>query len=200
MRPWLGLFPILVACTLAEPLDGYEEPTLVTGGKPAASGGTGGGAGFSTVECKDAAGCTDGDACNGDEICLPERKCAAGKPPKLDDGNSCTVDFCDPKTGVQHQGGAWPSVKACAGSGKCPAGYYVAAALICDTECGGPDNCAYCINGWRCEQACLAKIQVCCAGTACENACPPGYAFVKEIALGRCGCAVAWPAAECQRK
>ena len=208
MRAWLGLLPVLVACTLVEPLDGFEGPAAATGGKPTASGGTGGvgaftagASGFPTVECKDAADCADGDACNGDEICLPEGICAAGKPPKLDDGNSCTVDFCDPKTGVQHKGGAGPSVKACAStSSKCPAGYYAAAALICDTECGGPDNCGFCINGLRCEQACLAKVQVCCASTPCKDACPAGYAFVKEIALAACGCGSALPAAECQRK
>jgi hypothetical protein len=210
MRAWLGLLPFFVACTLVEPLSDFEGPANGSGGIGPAVGGSGGsggfgattagGSGFPAVECKTAAECSDGDACNGPETCLPEGKCAAGTPPKLDDGNSCTVDFCDPKKGVQHQGGAGPSVKAC--GAPCPKNYYVSNALICDTDCGGPDNCGFCVNGWQCDELCMPTVQVCCRSDACNTVCPAGYAFVKETKLDKCGCgsAAPGPSAECKRK
>ncbi|MFO0628090.1 MAG: MopE-related protein [Polyangiales bacterium] len=40
--------------------------------------------------------CDDGRFCNGPERCAPElRGCAAGAPPRCDDGDACTVDTCD---------------------------------------------------------------------------------------------------------
>lgn len=49
----------------------------------------------------DHAACSDGQACTGIEICLPDLGCQAGSPPQCtDDGNSCTEDVCDPATGT----------------------------------------------------------------------------------------------------
>ena len=40
--------------------------------------------------------CDDGRFCNGPERCAPElRGCAAGAPPRCDDGDACTEDRCD---------------------------------------------------------------------------------------------------------
>ncbi|MCC6876763.1 MAG: PKD domain-containing protein, partial [Sandaracinaceae bacterium] len=45
--------------------------------------------------------CDDGDSCNGSETC-ESAQCVAGSPPLLEDGNPCTLDTCDPTTGVAH--------------------------------------------------------------------------------------------------
>jgi len=50
--------------------------------------------------------CSDGDLCNGDETCdgsgPGSSSCLAGAPPAVDDSNPCTLDTCDPVTGVKH--------------------------------------------------------------------------------------------------
>jgi hypothetical protein len=47
--------------------------------------------------------CPDGNLCNGSEICNGSGTCVAGTPPVVDDGNPCTVDSCNPTTGVAHR-------------------------------------------------------------------------------------------------
>lgn len=64
--------------------------------------------------------CSDGDACNGEETCSGWGSCLQGTPPAVNDNNSCTVDSCDPATGVSHdplEDGA-----TCYGSGTCQSG------------------------------------------------------------------------------
>lgn len=46
--------------------------------------------------------CSDGDECNGIEICDSEAICQPGMPLEVDDGNPCTADLCDPTEGVFH--------------------------------------------------------------------------------------------------
>lgn len=46
--------------------------------------------------------CADNDLCNGNEVCSGNGTCAAGTPVVADDGNSCTIDSCDPLVGVRH--------------------------------------------------------------------------------------------------
>jgi YD repeat-containing protein len=75
--------------------------------------------------------CSDGNACNGAEICAAGT-CAAGTPTTVDDGNPCTADSCDPKTGVKHvpvasgtscsDGNACNGAEACNGAGVCSPG------------------------------------------------------------------------------
>jgi RHS repeat-associated protein len=45
---------------------------------------------------------TDNNVCNGIETCSASGTCRAGSPPVTDDGNLCTVDACQPATGVTH--------------------------------------------------------------------------------------------------
>lgn len=54
------------------------------------------------LHCSSAAECDDGRFCNGAERCAPgepgaspDTGCAAGTPPRCDDGVGCTVDACD---------------------------------------------------------------------------------------------------------
>ena len=44
--------------------------------------------------------CPDASACNGAETCDGKGVCVAGTPQILDDGDPCTLDVCDPKTGA----------------------------------------------------------------------------------------------------
>ena len=46
--------------------------------------------------------CPDANPCNGAETCDGAGVCIAGAPLALDDANPCTVDTCDPSTGVTH--------------------------------------------------------------------------------------------------
>jgi hypothetical protein len=47
--------------------------------------------------------CSDGDLCNGVETCDPEtRTCQPGAPLSCNDGDSCTIDSCDPSLGCLH--------------------------------------------------------------------------------------------------
>jgi hypothetical protein len=44
--------------------------------------------------------CSDGDACNGEEACDGASRCAAGAPLAIDDGDPCTLDACEPSSGI----------------------------------------------------------------------------------------------------
>lgn len=46
--------------------------------------------------------CSDGNVCNGIELCDGAGACHAGTPLRIDDGDDCTQDVCDPVTGVAH--------------------------------------------------------------------------------------------------
>jgi hypothetical protein len=76
--------------------------------------------------------CADGNACNGDETCDGAGGCTAGSAPSTDDDNPCTIDGCDPSTGVTHvpapvgvscsDGNACNGAEACDGAGSCRGG------------------------------------------------------------------------------
>jgi len=51
----------------------------------------------------DDAACSDNDVCNGLEACVVSQGgCTGGTPPVIDDGIDCTIDACDPVSGVTH--------------------------------------------------------------------------------------------------
>jgi RHS repeat-associated protein len=76
--------------------------------------------------------CSDGNACNGLESCDAAGQCSGGPAPTVDDGNPCTVDSCDPATGVAHvpaaegvscsDGNACNGLETCNGAGTCTPG------------------------------------------------------------------------------
>ncbi|HEY2407390.1 MAG TPA: hypothetical protein VGI10_15370, partial [Polyangiaceae bacterium] len=43
--------------------------------------------------------CSDGNACNGFESCTSAHTCVSGAVPPVEDGNPCTADLCDGRTG-----------------------------------------------------------------------------------------------------
>jgi hypothetical protein len=66
--------------------------------------------------------CSDDNACNGSESCVAAA-CVAGMPPALSDGDPCTLDLCDPSSGVSHpfapRGTTCGAGRACDGQGAC---------------------------------------------------------------------------------
>jgi hypothetical protein len=44
--------------------------------------------------------CANADPCDGDEACDGLGACALVTPPAIDDGDPCTLDTCDPATGI----------------------------------------------------------------------------------------------------
>jgi hypothetical protein len=56
--------------------------------------------------------CSDGNPCNGNEVCDGAGTCLPGTPPALDDANPCTSDSCDALAGVVHA--PMPSGSPCA--------------------------------------------------------------------------------------
>jgi hypothetical protein len=105
--------------------------------------------------------CSDGSLCTVADWCI-DGVCTAGSPAVCDDGNSCTVDSCDPVTGFCIYGNTgWPcdDGNACThldhcGDGAC-AGYAVTCtdANDCTSDSCDPDvGCLHsAINGAMCD-------------------------------------------------
>ena len=53
------------------------------------------------VDCVSDDDCSDGDVCNGTELCI-EGRCAPGETLRCDDGDPCTTDECDLADGCFH--------------------------------------------------------------------------------------------------
>ena len=93
--------------------------------------------------------CSDGDACNGIEICDGAGTCQQGQAPQLSDNNPCTQDECDPAVGVTHvplaQGASCSEGNACNGEELCDgAGNCLAASSTTPVDDGNPctnDSC-----------------------------------------------------------
>ncbi|HEX2880689.1 MAG TPA: discoidin domain-containing protein, partial [Polyangiaceae bacterium] len=92
--------------------------------------------------------CSDGNPCNGtDELCNPFGQCFVNEPTIVDDNNPCTIDACDPQTGVTHtpapdtacgDGNACNGQESCDSQGVCVAG---AAPMISDGNPCTADTC-----------------------------------------------------------
>ncbi len=87
--------------------------------------------------------CEDGDACTSSDACK-DGKCQPGSQKTCNDDNSCTVDACDPKTGiclsnpVPLEGKPCADKSLCTSGEACQAGACVAAA---DKDCGDDVPC-----------------------------------------------------------
>lgn len=66
------------------------------------------------------AACTDGNLCTVGEKCQ-DGKCVGGTTPNCDDGNPCTKDYCDPKTG-KCANDTLPNYTVCDDGNKCTTG------------------------------------------------------------------------------
>lgn len=67
--------------------------------------------------------CSDGNACNGAEVCQ-SGTCRAGRAPNCNDNNSCTDDYCDAVAGCWHENliGACSDGNSCTVGDSCVAG------------------------------------------------------------------------------
>ncbi|MEE8310866.1 MAG: malectin domain-containing carbohydrate-binding protein [Candidatus Binatia bacterium] len=83
--------------------------------------------------------CSNGDACDGEEICHATLNCLAGLVPDCDDGNECTDDQClegsgcvnDPNTAACEDGTACTSSDTCSG-GVCEGVSNCSGGEVCD--------------------------------------------------------------------
>jgi hypothetical protein len=143
--------------------------------------------------------CSDNNACNGVESCDGAGLCAPGTPPAVSDGNACTLDSCDPATGVKHVPLVVDDNDACTAdscnqstgaithtkltgqlvcSQICPSGLYVFA-KGCNPSCSPCSGSQW--NVTNCIAACDPMLYVC--GTTC----PPGYTKQETLCTTNCG-------------
>jgi hypothetical protein len=139
------------------------------------------------VGCKHAANAApcdaDGNGCTGPDACSGGA-CKPGAAKVCDDGNPCTVDGCDAKTGSCTQDGAALEGKSCTGTAcgasSCAGGQCVAAKQnpcddgnpCTDDSCDGSKGCKHAANAAPCDDANLCTTgDVCAAGS-----CKPGAA------------------------
>jgi uncharacterized repeat protein (TIGR01451 family) len=145
------------------------------------------------------ASCSDGDVCNGAEVCVAG-SCQPGAAPSCDDGNSCTTDSCDATAGCLHtplaDGTACDDGSACTQADSCQAGSCVGASPV---VCTALDEC-------HAAGACDPATGVCSNpaaldGTACDdgNACTTGDACHAGACTSTAipGCGVCTTAADC---
>ncbi len=126
--------------------------------------------------CDDGNACTNGDAC-GNGVCLP------GFPTPCDDSNVCTINSCDPKTGLcvfPIQSGPCNDNSVCTNVDDCVAGTCVGSSkkdcddqLVCTDDfcdpikgCEHVFNTAACDDGNACSNSDACKDGVCLAGAA----------------------------------
>jgi len=121
----------------------------------------------------DGSACTVGDACSGGE-------CKAGSAKTCDDANPCTLDACDPATGVcSHDKGALDGLACNGGSGlcstgdSCKSGVCVPGKVVScddanpctDDACDPKTGCTHINNTVPCD----ADSNACTVGDACES-------------------------------
>lgn len=149
---------------------------------------------FNSAPCDDGSLCTTGDVCQ-------QGQCISAGTLACDDGNPCTDDLCDDKSGCQFA----PNAVACDDQDQC-----TTADICADGQCSGspvscddgnpctddscqPDSgCLYSINDVPCddENACTAN-DVCAAGI-CEGGevvdCDDGNGCTSDSCDGELGC------------
>ncbi len=80
--------------------------------------------------------CADSNQCNGTETCDIAGACVAGTPPTVNDNNPCTLDSCNPATGVIHT--PTSSGSACGDADLCNGQEACNGAGLCVTFVPGP--------------------------------------------------------------
>ena len=100
----------------------------------------------------DGSACTVGDQCAGGV-------CVAGKAKVCDDGNPCTADACDPKTGVcsaKPVAGPCEDGSGCTSGDHCASGVCQPGIFTCecasDADCAGKNNGNLCLGQFVCGQ------------------------------------------------
>ncbi len=128
------------SCANADLCDGVElcdgagtcqpgTPPTIDDGNPCTADACDPVAGVTHTPLPSGTACTDANVCNGVETCDSAGVCQPGTPPTVDDGNACTVDACDPVTGVSHT--PVPSGTSCANSDLCDGNELCDSAGVC---------------------------------------------------------------------
>lgn len=102
--------------------------------------------------------CLDANVCNGAEACDGAGACAAGAPLPTNDGNACTIDSCDPSSGVSHTPSTEPG---------CPG-----ADCTEESDCVPGEVCEFgvsCAGQKRCVSGCRGNVE-CAANETCVEA------------------------------
>ncbi len=138
--------------------------------------------------------CLDDDVCNGSEACDGLGACQAGTPLETDDGNSCTMDSCDPISGVANDpledGASCSDGDACTVADSCDAGVCTSGLPI---VCGALSTCheagvcdpatGLCSDPVKPDGSACDDGVACTAGDSCEaGACVGGDSPVLEEA------------------
>jgi hypothetical protein len=151
--------------------------------------------------------CSDGNACNGAEVCSATTGCQAGTPLNCDDSNACTTDSCNPATGCVHtpvncdDGNACTTDTCSAATGQCS---HVALSCddgnLCTTDsCNSATGCVHapvnCDDGNACTtDSCSAATGTC--GHVALN-CDDGNVCTTDSCNAATGCAHANNTAAC---
>jgi hypothetical protein len=113
------------------------------------------------------ASCADGDVCNGAEACDGAGSCLAGTSLVVDDGNTCTIDSCDPTLGAQHDaraaGSSCDDGSLCNGSESCDGAGSCQASTAVDVD----DDNACTVDS--CDPAVGVSHAPATEGTSCED-------------------------------
>ncbi len=81
--------------------------------------------------------CDDGDQCTAGDTCDAAASCVPGTPVTVDDSNECTIDACDPTTGVSHTPNTGAS---CSDNDACTTGDTCSAAGVCQPGAPVPSD------------------------------------------------------------
>lgn len=113
----------------------------------------------------DGTSCSDGDACNGEEMCSAGN-CMPGAVLDCDDAQPCTADSCDPLLGCVYDaapdGTSCADGNACNGAESCLSGDCVAGEV---PECEDTNPCA--VGSCDPEQGCVSEPVA--DGTSCDD-------------------------------
>jgi cysteine-rich repeat protein len=128
--------------------------------------------GYSSAPCSDGNACTLGDKCN-------SGACKAGVTVGCDDGNPCTNDGCDAKTGnCDHVANNLPcdDGNACSDPDVCQAGACSSKAVSCDDKnvctsdsCDPKAGCVHAANNLPCDDGSVCTGSDTCAAGGCKG-------------------------------
>ncbi len=149
--------------------------------------------------------CTDKDQCQAG-------KCLAGKALGCDDGNVCTDDACDAKSGCTHAGNTAAcnaDSSLCTENDVCKGGSCTAGAKkVCEDgnactndTCVATTGCAFAANTAPCEDGSVCTLGDACAASACApgkaKSCDDGNPCTNDSCDAKTGCANAANTATC---
>ncbi len=132
--------------------------------------------------------CTDGDICTASDTCS-ESQCKGGQALACDDGNPCTIDSCDSKTGCSYAdaGGECDDGNACTITDTCAGGTCLGSGTLdclddnpcTDDGCDAALGCTHVANANPCDDGDLCTKEDTCNDGDCE----PGEPLVCDDGL-----------------